>query len=179
MSKYNSGTAKEGDNARAALFLATLASMPKIDLYADNAARKLKRHCDKFMETCAEFDFRPGMANFAVSLHMSRVALRNRIEGIGQPLKSDVHDVLMDMFNILTAVNEDGMLTGASNVVGSIFIAKNNFGYKDQNEQIVVHKNTTLTAEELKALADNLPEVIDADYKEVVPELTDENKQEE
>lgn len=159
-------------------FQMALMKLPKIDLYADNAAELLKDHLQKYIEICTEHGQLPSQANYALSLHMSRTELQRYLRG-GSSVSDNVYNQLHEANNLLGAVLEDNMLSGTSHVVGSIFVAKNNFGYKDQSEQIIVHQHQALSAEELKQIASNLPDVIDVDYTEVREQIEEKSDEED
>lgn len=147
-------------------FQMALMAIPKIDLYAVDAADKLQDHLINFMKICEEHGQLPTQANYALSLHISRHELQRLLRGSAN-ITDDVFAELHEANNMLGAVLEDNMLNGTNNVVGSIFVAKNNFGYRDQTEQIVVHQHQSLSAEQLKQLANNLPDVIDGEFEVV------------
>lgn len=171
---YGGSYKKDGDNTKYLNFLADLMLIPKLDLY-NCTVEDMEHHIQRYLEVTAEHDQRVSLANFALSLHIAVPTLRNHINRKTR-MKEDVWEKMMEIYAILNASLEDGMLSGTSNVVGSIFLAKNNFGYKDQTEQIIVHEDKRLTAEELKALADNLPDVVDADYSEITDkQITDKS----
>lgn len=167
MAKYGGiSNTPEGIKAKYMEFQVALMKLPKIDLKADDAPQMLSDHLMTFISICIEYDQLPSQANYALSLHISRQALQRHLNGHTN-IKPAVYDQLHEANNMLGAVIEDNMLSGASNVVGSIFIAKNNFGYKEQSEQIITHQRQALTAEELVKIANSLPEVIDVDFTEV------------
>ena len=159
------GYRKDGDNTRYLEFLADLMLIPKIDLYNCTGA-DVRNHMLKYLEVTAKHDQRVSLANFALSLHISVPQLYRHFKHATK-ITEDVYDGLMEIYSVLNASLEDGMLSGTSNVVGSIFLAKNNFGYKDETQQLIVHEDRRLTAEELKAIAESLPPVVDADYSEI------------
>lgn len=163
--KYG-GNQKEGDNAKYMLFLADLTALPKIDLKEKDAEEKLHEHIRKYIQICADHDMRMGQANFALSLHLSRQQLQRHLAGVTK-IPPEVFELLHLVNNMMATGIEDGLLTGTINVVGGIYISKNNYGYKDQTEQLIIHEDKRLSAEELKALADNLPDVIEGEYKEI------------
>lgn len=164
MAKANYGGAyrKDGDNTKYLNFLADMMLLPKIDLYTCTP-EDVDEHIKRYLEVTANHDQRVSFANFALSLKISVAQLHNHINKKTR-VSDAVHDRLMLIYSLLTASLEDGMISGSANTVASIFLAKNNFGYKDQTEQLIIHDDRKLTAEELKALAESLPEVVDADY---------------
>lgn len=159
----------DGANARSLTVMLEFAKMPRIDLYEADAEDLLKSHCNAYLGICQTQDYRPSRESFAVSLHIQASTLTKLIHGTlgGRPLPRGVQEQLIEMDNIFQALTADGMLNGETNTIGSIFELKNNWGYKDQTEVITVRKNDALTGEELKALADSLPDVIDGEYHEV------------
>lgn len=169
MGRRYGGDPNEGDHAKYSQFLQELACMPKPDLY-NCTGKDIERHCARYREICQEFDMAETVPSFSYSIRVTPVRFKNMIEGKGKPVPRDVREQLEWMGMELEASLADGTLAGRSNVVGGIFLLKNYYGYKDTSEQVVVHKQSErLTADELKALADNLPDVIDGDYTEIPP----------
>ena len=158
-----------GANARTVSIMKMLMTMPRVDLYSPDAEDALREHCDKYLAICEEQDYRPGRENFAASLHIPVQTLTKYINNTkgGKPLAAGVQNLLLEMDTFFNALTADGMLNGENNTIGSIFELKNHWGYKDQSEVVTVHRNEALTTEELKALAADLPEVIDTDFYEV------------
>lgn len=170
---------KEGDNARHIMFMMDIMGMPKFDIYAEDAAERLRKHWLRYQEICAEHDMVTSPPNFASSLHITLTRLKNMAEGRGKPVSKEVMEYLNEIFTYFNATIEDGMYQGNLDRIGTIFALKNHFGYKDQTEQVVVHHNSSLTANELKALAENLPDVIDGDYTEIPATSQIEDKDED
>lgn len=162
MSKYGGTYLKEGDNTAYMLYLADIMAMPKIDL-KKCTPEELNEHTQEYLRISSEHDQKIGLSNFALSLKLTREQLKKFLERRFY-IADDVYEVLMLVNAMLGTALEDGMISGSSNVVGSIFIGKNNFNYKDQSEQVVVHEDRRLSAEELKQIADSLPDVIDGEF---------------
>ena len=162
MSKYGGTYLKEGDNTAYMLYLADIMAMPKIDI-KHCTAEELSNHTQEYLRITSEHDMRIGLSNYALSLKLTRDQLKKVLERRTY-VSDDVYETLMLVNAMLGTALEDGMLSGSSNVVGSIFVGKNNFGYKDQTEQVVVHEDHRLSAEELKRIAENLPDVIDGEF---------------
>lgn len=161
--------APEGTHARAVARMLEFVKMPRFDLYGEDAEMLLREHCDKYLAICEQQDYRPGRESFAASLHIPLQTLSKLINGTkgGRPLPKGVQDLLLEMDSIFLALTADGMVNGETNVIGSIFELKNMWGYRDQTEVVTVRRNEALSQDELKALADSLPDVIDGEFHEV------------
>ena len=143
-------------------------SPTKFDLYAPDAAEKLRTLISRFLQICSDYDMMITQANFALALSISRQALQRHLSGSTR-ISAEVLEILQSVNNMCATAVEDSLLAGTINVVGGIFIGKNNFGYRDATEQIITHREQIMDSSELKKLADNLPDVIDGDYTEIPP----------
>lgn len=145
-------------------------TLPRVDIYSVNAPEELKDHFEKYIHFCIENNREITPSNYAASLGLTGEHFKKVCSGVTKALPE-----VADFFRYVMAWMEDSMvhnmLAGESNVVASIFLSKNFFGFKDTQEQIVVHEDRRLTAEQLKELAANLPDVIDADYHEIGGEI--------
>ncbi len=101
---------------------------------------------------CAEDDMKPTVTGLALALGTSTNTLREWTEGRS---RKETH---MEMIRQAKMIIEDQMNSymenGKINPVAGIFLLKNHFGYKDQQETIIT-PNTTMgdvaDANELKA----------------------------
>lgn len=96
----------------------------------------LQKRCFEYLEICLRNDMKPSLAGLALSLNITRQTLINYITGASQIPKEN-EAVLRKFSTFLNALLEDYIQNGKMNPVSAIFIAKNNFGYKDAQEYIV------------------------------------------
>jgi len=108
---------------------------------------------------CADFDMKPAVTALGLSLGMDRRRLwevKNGQDYQGMPQESK--DIIKMAYDSLEMLWESYMQNGKINPVSGIFLGKNNFGYKDQQEYVV----TPNTMGE-----DESPDVIAAKYDEL------------
>ncbi len=167
--KHDYGTPKED---RKEIQAPTLASkslsfaldawdLPKIDTKDPNAVAS---RIDYYFKNCVDRDIKPTIEGVSLYLGIDRdmfYKLRN-----GDPNK-EVTQICMRAFQIINQLTVEFMQTNQANVVGSIFLLKNNFGYKDESNIKLESATSTegqLSDEELKnkykeSIADDIIDV--------------------
>lgn len=125
-----------GDNTKYLRHALATKNMPPIDISDVN---QVNERLEWYFRHCAEDDMKPTVTGFCNSLGISRVTLINWKNGI---YRSDSHQaVILKAYGLLEELWEHYMQNGKMNPVSAIFLAKNNFGYKDQQD-VVVTPNT-------------------------------------
>ena len=109
---------------------------------------QLQKRCFEYLEICLRNDMKPSLAGLALALNVSRQTLINYITGASQITKEN-EAVLRKFSTFLNALLEDYIQNGKMNPVSAIFIAKNNFGYKDAQEYIVNNQTQEASPESL------------------------------
>ena len=109
---------------------------------------QLHKRCFEYLEICLRNDMKPSLAGLALALNVSRQTLINYITGASQITKEN-EAVLRKFSTFLNALLEDYIQNGKMNPVSAIFIAKNNFGYKDAQEYIVNNATQEASPESL------------------------------
>ena len=141
-----------------------VARLPIIDYHN---VRAVKRRIEEYMDLCEEDDARATVAGLALALGVTRQTLFYWQNG---KLKQDP-EVMAAIERGLTIINaqlEGNIMEGRGNVVGQIFLAKNNFeNYTDTKEVVTRVKLPEMTEAQLIEKAKELPGFIDAEYKEV------------
>lgn len=98
-------------------------------------AEELQKRCEQYFFKCAEDDMKPSVAGFALAIGLDRRRLQDVVAGrIAIP--NDNREVLNRYYTALNALMEDYVMNNKIQVVGGIFLLKNNFGYKDQQEVV-------------------------------------------
>lgn len=161
--------APEGERKKTMGVMMKFMQLPRVDLYSETALEDLNHIWDEYTKTCEEWDYAPSRESFAVALKLPCQTLTKLINGTkgGKPLAKEVHEALLLMDGVMLATTADGMMNGVNNTIGAMFELKNHWGYRDQTEVVTLHKNESLTQDELQKLADSLPDVIDGEYHEV------------
>lgn len=138
--------ASKSDNVAYTLHAMDLMSLPPIDARICQA-KDLEYRCYEYIEMCVKADMKPSLAGFALSLDVARTTLIKYINGEVK-IPTENRYVLQRFNGVLNALLEDYMQNGKINPVSAIFIAKNNFGYKDMQEYVVNNTNQEETTEE-------------------------------
>ena len=127
--------ANKSDNVAYTLHSMELVSLPPMDARICDAV-ELEDRCYKYIEICVKDNMKPSLAGLALSLDVSRTTLIKYINGETK-IPTENRYVLQRFNGVLNALLEDYMQNGKINPVSAIFIAKNNFGYKDMQEYVV------------------------------------------
>ena len=126
---------KNTDNVNFTLHNLDLVALPPINVMLCSA-ESLEKRCFEYLNICMRNDMKPSLAGLALTLGVARTTLMNYITG-NTPIPKDNEAVLRKFNGFLNALLEDYIQNGKINPVSSIFLAKNNFGYKDAQEYIV------------------------------------------
>lgn len=137
-------------------------------------AKALEKRCLTYFELCDKYSFRPTIAGFANAIGVTRPTLLKYIHGeIACPI--DNFEVLERFYSTLNAMMETYMQEGTINNISGIFLMKNNFEYKDQQDYIVNNRKEENISEEklieeanlLKAGLPKLADFEEADDKNI------------
>lgn len=143
-----------GDKARKVEHNLRVARLPIIDL---RNPQKIYKRTEEYFELCQEDDVNPTVAGYALSLGIDRMTLYRWLKGDTTKPPEVMRAVEWGM-SILNAQMEESIMDGKGNVVGQIFLTKNNFAdYTDTREVIVQKQAPELTAEQLIKAASKLP----------------------
>lgn len=148
----------EGDNNKYTTFALAIASLPEIDVR--NPVQLKQRMLDYF-QLCADHDMKPAVAAMALAFGMDRRRLweiNTDQPGINTSIPKECKDIIKTAYNSLEVLWESWTVSGKINPVSAIFLGKNNFGYRDQQEHIVTPNTSQLSAD---------PATIEAKYAEL------------
>lgn len=148
------------DNIAYTMHTMELMAMPPVDCRICSAI-DLEKRCVEYFELCMRDDMKPSTAGLALCLDMSRQTLIKYING-EEKIPIENRTVLLRFNSALNSLMEDYMQNGKVNPVSAIFLMKNNFGYKDQQEYVVnnaIREETTPEGliEEANLLLDTEP----------------------
>lgn len=115
----------------------TLFNLP--DINTDDPQQVAER-CGFYFDLMNKTDTKPSMAGLALALGVDRLSLYNWVRGLNAKPK-EVVNVLKKCVQILNANMEDWMQNGKINPVSGIFLMKNSFGYRDQQEMVITPNN--------------------------------------
>lgn len=119
----------------------------------------------EYFTICGKNGMKPSVAGMAMALGISRITLW---EWVTTGRKgAEVTNTLKRGYQLLNQVMEDYMQNGQINPVAGIFLMKNNFNYRDQQEMVVT-PNTPLG--ELRNTEDLRQKYLDSVAIEVLPD---------
>lgn len=164
--EYRGGVPKElkqaGDNTKYTLHNLDIMALPPLDIRICKQ-QELEKRCFDYVEICMRNDMKPTMAGLALSLNMSRSALLDYMNG-NYPMPTVNREVLKRFSGLLNSLMEDFLMNGKVNPVAGIFIAKNDYGYKDSQEFVVNNQSEQVESaetllEEAKLLTETEPKM--------------------
>ena len=149
----------EGDNTKYTTFALAIMKLPKIDFRNPD---ELRARVVEYFSLCAEHDMKPGVAAVGLAIGLDRRRLWEIrsgnhvcVSGIPQECK----DIINGVYDSLEVLWENYMQNGKINPVAGIFLGKNLFQYRDQQEYVVT-PNTS-------GLSNTDPATIEAKYAEL------------
>ena len=161
-SKQMSVQTNPGDNTKYLNHNLQIATLPSIDT-ADE--KQVEKRIYEYFQICADNDMKPSMAGMALAIGVTRETLWQW--SVGNFRNDTHHNTIKKAVQMLDSQMVDYMQNGKINPVSGIFLMKNNFGYKDQQE-VVVTPNAPLgeqvSAEELRErYIESVPEALPSD----------------
>lgn len=151
-------TLPEGDNNKYTTFALAIASLPAIDV---RDPVQLKQRMFDYFQLCADHDMKPAVAAMALAFGMDRRRLweiNTDQPKQGNVLPLECREIIKTAYNSLEVLWESWTVSGKINPVSAIFLGKNNFGYRDQQEHIVTPNTSQLSVD---------PATIEAKYAEL------------
>ena len=130
--------APPGENARRVRIARVLMSKPRVDT---SSVEAVNERFLWYLTVCEQFDDRPTVEGFALSTGYDRNSLRRIKDGETKSVPEEVRITLKRVWDMLNQMMTQYMVDGHLNPVTAIFLLKNNFGYKDQTETVVVKKD--------------------------------------
>lgn len=127
------------ENALYLLHNMDLMALPPVDVRICKP-QEISDRVYQYFETCINNGMKPSFGGLCIALSVSRstmIAYLNEVLAI----PSDNLKELQKAQSILNALMEDYMQNGKINPVAGIFLMKNDYGYKDQQEFVVNNRN--------------------------------------
>lgn len=136
---------------------AELRHFPDVDL---NNVDDVQQRLDDYFALYAKYDKKPTVSGLAFALGHKRTWLHCVVNdkptggtNYKAPLPQPVTNLIKKAYNLIEILWEGYMNGSKINPVAGIFLAKNNFGYRDQTEHVLTPNTTTediVDAEEIK-----------------------------
>ena len=117
----------------------------------------------EYLEICIKNNMKPTLEGLATAFGIDRKTIykwANNIDSNSLPV--NFRTVIKKVYQLLNSNFTDLSINGKINPVISIFLMKNNFGYKDQTEVLQTTTTESTKADEVM----NKYDIIDADFKE-------------
>lgn len=130
-------------------------NLPPIDI-AD--PRQVEDRIGWYFGHCIEEDMKPTVKGFCNALGIPRQTLHQWRTG---KFRADTHQaIICRAYDLLEEMWEMNMVNGKINPVSGIFLGKNNFGYRDQQEYVVTpnQMGEVVSPDIIEAKYDELPE---------------------
>ena len=117
----------------------------------------------EYLNICIKNNMKPTVEGLATAFGVSRKTIWKWVNDIdSDSLPVNFRDILKRTYQVLNSNFTDLSINGKINPVISIFLMKNNFGYKDQTEVLQTTRTESTKADEVM----NKYDIIDADFKE-------------
>lgn len=151
----------EGDNNKFTTFALAIMQLPKIDLRTPGTAAE---RVQEYFQLCADHDMKPAITGLALALGLDRRRLweiKTDSQQYQAPLPQENKDAIKQAYDSMEVMWESFMLNGKINPVSGIFLGKNNFGYRDQQEYVLTPNAAGLSnadASTIEAKYAELPE---------------------
>lgn len=149
LAKFGQENVEPGDNARYLRLARVSLSLPPIDI---SDPKQVQNRIDQYFDFCEENDMKPNMVGMANWLGVSRDTMNEWRRG---NYRSGTHsDLIKNACGVLENLWQDYMQNGKINPASGIFLGKNMFGYKDQQDVIITPNNPIGDAESSAELAE-------------------------
>ena len=156
---------EDGDNANFLSVSMKLFNLPKVDLHNPD---EVEDRLNQYFQIYYEADLKPTVAGMAMALGIDRRRLweiKNGVVDRNQDLPTLTRDLVKKAYFILENQWESYMQQGKINPVSGIFLGKNNFGYRDQQEMVLTPNTNNEPDYDVEAIKKRLsaPDVIVVD----------------
>lgn len=154
----NSEITNPGDNTNFLAHALAVRNMPPIDT---SDPVQVKQRIDDYFTLCVQHDIKPSVKGFLNSLRVAKSTLWEWKTG---GFRAGTHQqIICEAYDVLEALWEDYMMNGKINPVSGIFLGKNNFGYKDQQEYVLTPNQRQFSADDVKLIESKYEELPDVD----------------
>ena len=150
------GDAEPGDNSRFIRHALVAWNLPPIDI---SDPEQVKQRITDYFEYCERNDRKPQLVSMANWLGVSRETLNTWKRG---EYRSETHsDIIKKAVDLLEEIWADYMQNGKINPASGIFLGKNLYNYRDEQQMIITPNNPLETAD---------PETARKKYLDAIPE---------
>ena len=154
-SKQMSVQTNPGDNTKYLEHNLQISELPAIDTSDE---KQVAKRIYEYFRICAENDMKPSLSGMALAIGVDRATLWSW--SVGNTRSGTHYDTIKKAVQMLDAQMVDYMQNGKINPVSGIFLMKNNFGYKDQQEVVVKPEAPLGEQKDVNALRDEYMETV-------------------
>lgn len=122
--------------------------------------KTIETACEQYLSICEDDGVKPSVSGLALALGVRRETLLKWVNG--DINNNESGDIIRYYFSLLEIFDETALKDNKTNAVSGIFIAKNNYGYKDEIEIKKVDEKP-LSIEEIEKKYREMHEIIDID----------------
>ena len=145
-----------GDNSRYLRHALTTLGMPPIDI---SNAEQVEERLNWYFLHCIDNDMKPSVNGMCNALGIHRDTLHAWVTG---EYRADTHQGLVQKaYSLLRELWEEYMLNGKVNPVSGIFLGKNMFGYRDQQDLVVTPNHSQTEAIDITTIEQKYAELPD------------------
>ena len=132
----NTVSLPEGDNNKYTSFALAVMRLPKIDICTPGTVAP---QIDAYYQLCADYDMKPAVTGLSLALGIDRRRLWEIKSDQARQLNipQENKEAIKHAYDSMEFMWENMMQNGKINPVSGIFLGKNNFGYKDQQEYVL------------------------------------------
>ena len=127
-----------GDNAKYISFALESMKMPKLDF---NDVPAVQERIDWYFTRCFQNDMKPGVVGLANALGVDRKTLWAWKVGQNRAANAALIDTVKKAYSFLEEMWEQYMQNGKISPPNGIFLGKNNFDYRDEQQVVVTPNN--------------------------------------
>lgn len=140
----------ETENVKYTMHSMNLMQLAPIDIRYCKA-EEIRARSLEYFNLCNQDNMKPTVAGYSLALGCSRLGLIDYLSG-KRSMPRENKAELEKFYGVLNSLMEDYMHNGKINPVSGIFLSKNNFAYRDQQEVVTIdNRETTSTPESLIA----------------------------
>lgn len=147
---------EKGDNSKYIAQVLFSKTLPRVNM---NDPQEVEDRITLYFKTCQDNDMKPTLTGCANSLGVTRQTLHSICKEHTRKMSKQT-EIVQRLYSTLEELWELWMVNGKINPVSGIFLGKNNFGYKDQQEVVVTPNNPLGDTED--------PEDVKAKYADVI-----------
>lgn len=142
----------DGDNNKYTSLALAVMQLSKIDLKAPDTARG---RIAEYFQLCADNDIKPAVSGLSLALGLNRRRLWEikTDQDYQAPIHVTNKEAIKEAYDSLEFMWESFMQNGKINPVSGIFLGKNNFGYKDQQEYVLTPNGQGLSGADAETIA--------------------------